>query len=133
MMLFTFVPPEAAGVLRTGSLERYSYSKSGGHIGGRRRGQQELQGIMGLPEGLRGHLVLIQNIPSVYLWGHPMVGGEEGPAYGAQELPPRLAPALGVAVSLPAPQCPASLSASPARPITVSVTALSLTSSVGRH
>jgi hypothetical protein len=29
---------------------------------------------MGFPEGLRGHLVLIQNIPSIYLAGDTMVG-----------------------------------------------------------
>lgn len=32
----TFVPPETAGALGTGSLKRYSHSKGGGYIRGRR-------------------------------------------------------------------------------------------------
>lgn len=35
IMLFTFVPPETAGALGTGSLERHSHSEDGSHLGGR--------------------------------------------------------------------------------------------------
>lgn len=66
-MPFTFVSPEAAGALGTGSIERHNHSKGGSHIPGRWRGQQETNGVMGFPEGLRILPMLIQNIPSIHL------------------------------------------------------------------
>lgn len=77
ILSFTFVSPEPAGALGTGSLKRHSHNKSGSHIRGRWRGQQQLYGIMGFPEGLRGHLVLVQDVPSIHLKETLMLGGDE--------------------------------------------------------